>query len=57
MKIEPVSDRTLVMFCRHFCRAIYTPEFELMEEMLRNMLQDRRLKRDIDLLDYVKKLP
>lgn len=57
MNITPVSDRTLVTFCKQFCKAIHTPEFEVMEEMLRRMLQDRGIVRDLKLLDEIKRLP
>ena len=56
MKINPVSDRTLVTFCRQFCKAIHTDEFPVMEEMLRSMLQDRRIKRDLELLEKIKRI-
>lgn len=57
MKIAPVSDRTLVTFCKQFCKAIHTSEFEVMEEMLRSILQDRRIVRDLKLLDQIRKQP
>lgn len=57
MTITPVSDRTLVTFCKQFCKAIHTPEFEVMEEMLRRMLQDRGIVRDLKLLEQIKNLP